>query len=110
MFNTWMHDPEAFQSEYEEYQDLMRELVEENEVDEDEYGNPSFFAVYGRKPVPGQDFDPDPAMCQDDYEFYTGTGRYTDYPDPNSPINQYDPREDYEPDDGFYFEMDGPEF
>jgi hypothetical protein len=29
-----------------------------------------------RKPVAGIDFDPDKPMCQDDYEHFTGTGRY----------------------------------
>jgi hypothetical protein len=39
---------------------------------------PSFFAVHHREPVLGIDFDPDGGLCQDDYEYYTGTGRYTD--------------------------------
>ncbi len=30
----------------------------------------------GREPQPGVDFDPDGDMCQDDYEFFTSTGRY----------------------------------
>lgn len=29
MFNTWMNDPEAFQSDYEEYQALIRKLAQE---------------------------------------------------------------------------------
>lgn len=41
---------------------------------------PSFEAQYGRKPEPGRDFDPDAGMCQDDYEYFTGTGRYTNTP------------------------------
>ncbi len=40
---------------------------------------PSFMATYGRKPKPEIDFDPDD-LCQDDYEYFTGTGRYTDHP------------------------------
>lgn len=29
MFNTWINDPEAFQSDYEEYQALLQELADE---------------------------------------------------------------------------------
>jgi hypothetical protein len=29
MFNTWINDPEAFQPEYEEYQELLRQLAQE---------------------------------------------------------------------------------
>lgn len=39
---------------------------------------PSFKAIYGREPVAGQDYDPDGSFCRDDYEFFTGTGRYSD--------------------------------
>jgi hypothetical protein len=39
---------------------------------------PSFKAFYGREPIAGKDYDPDGDMCQDDYEFLTGTGRYSD--------------------------------
>jgi len=39
---------------------------------------PSFFAQYGRKPIAGQDYDEHGFFCQDDYEYYTGTGRYSD--------------------------------
>lgn len=35
-----------------------------------------FKAVYGRDPIPGVDFDPDDPLCQDDYEYFSGTGRY----------------------------------
>jgi len=99
MFNDWMRDPEAFQSDYEEYQEVMREVAEE----ESEEKSPSFFVIYGHMPIPGQDYDPDMVICQDDYEFYTGTGHYTNDPDE---ISDYDPRDDYEPDDSFYFRMD----
>jgi hypothetical protein len=76
---------------------------------------PSFLLNTGRTPVAGKDFNPDKEMCQDDYEYYTGTGRYTNNidevtPDEGDDVEDYDPREDYEPDDGFYWEMDGPEF
>lgn len=37
----------------------------------------SFKATTGRDPIPGKDYDPD-NLCQDDYEFYTGTGEYKD--------------------------------
>lgn len=30
----------------------------------------------GREPEPGVDFDPDEPMCQDDYEYFSSTGRY----------------------------------
>jgi hypothetical protein len=33
-----------------------------------------------RPPVPGRDFDPDGSMCQDDYEYWTGTGQYARHP------------------------------
>jgi hypothetical protein len=39
---------------------------------------PSFYAIHGRKPEAGRDYDPDGPLCQDDYEYYTGTGRYAD--------------------------------
>ena len=39
---------------------------------------PSFKAFYDREPLAGKDYDPDGSMCQDDYEFFTGTGRYSD--------------------------------
>lgn len=29
MFNSWMHDPEAFSGDYEEYQALLRQLAQE---------------------------------------------------------------------------------
>jgi hypothetical protein len=41
---------------------------------------PSFKATRNRMPVSGVDYDPDKPMCQDDYEYYTGTGEYTDNP------------------------------
>ena len=41
---------------------------------------PSFQAQTGHAPVAGIDYDPDDTPCQDDYEFFTGTGRYTDDP------------------------------
>lgn len=41
---------------------------------------PSFQAQTGHAPAAGVDFDPDAALCQDDYEFFCGTGRYTDDP------------------------------
>lgn len=39
---------------------------------------PSFFATHGRKPIAGKDYDPEGSLCQDDYEFLSGTGRYSD--------------------------------
>jgi hypothetical protein len=76
---------------------------------------PSFLLNTGHTPVAGKDFNPDKTMCQDDYEYLTGTGRYTNNieevtVDEGDDVEDYDPREDYEPDDGFYWEMDGPEF
>ena len=53
---------------------------------------PSFKAINGKSPEPYQDFDPEKPLCQDDYEFFTGTGRYTDNPDPN-PVQYESPRE-----------------
>lgn len=41
---------------------------------------PSFRANFGHDPVPGEDYDPDGDLCQDDYEYYTGTGRYSHTP------------------------------
>lgn len=38
---------------------------------------PSFKGWYGRSPVAGQDYDPDD-LCQDDHEYLTGTGQYSD--------------------------------
>lgn len=38
---------------------------------------PGFKLVHGREPIEGQDFDPNGHFCQEDYEFLTGTGRYT---------------------------------
>lgn len=39
---------------------------------------PSFFATHGRKPIAGKDYDPEGSLCQDDYEYLSGTGRYSD--------------------------------
>lgn len=44
--------------------------------------HPSFRAIHGRAPVGGKDYDIEKPMCQDDYEFYTGTGAYSDYATP----------------------------
>ncbi len=41
---------------------------------------PSFDAQTGHAPAAGVDYDPDGAPCQDDYEYFTGAGRYTDDP------------------------------
>lgn len=35
-----------------------------------------FREQYGRDPVPGEDYDPEAVFCQDDYEYFTSTGRY----------------------------------
>jgi len=40
----------------------------------------SFLAQTGKKPVAGIDYDPDEPMCQDDYEYFTGTGGYSNSP------------------------------
>jgi hypothetical protein len=45
---------------------------------------PSFQALHGREPIAGVDFDPDGFTCQDDYEYFTGTGRYTNTPQHHS--------------------------
>ena len=42
---------------------------------------PSFKLQFGRPPVAGKDYDPNDVLCQDDYEYLTGTGRYTNNPD-----------------------------
>ena len=39
--------------------------------------HPSFKAQYGRQPIVGVDYDPD-GMSQDEYEYLTGTGQYSD--------------------------------
>ena len=39
---------------------------------------PSFKAIYGREPVAGRDYDQDGEMCQDDHDFFAGTGQYSD--------------------------------
>lgn len=36
---------------------------------------PGFKTLYGREPIAGKDYDPN-NLCQDDYEYLTGTGRY----------------------------------
>ena len=38
---------------------------------------PSFRACFNRSPIPGIDYDPD-NLSQDDYEYFTGTGQYSD--------------------------------
>jgi hypothetical protein len=43
---------------------------------------PSFFSQYGRKPIAGKDYDPDGSLCQDDYEYLSGSGRYSDHVTP----------------------------
>lgn len=42
---------------------------------------PSFFATWGFRPVAGKDYPLDEPMCQDDAEYFSGTGRYTDFPE-----------------------------
>lgn len=37
---------------------------------------PGFRTLHGRNPITGRDFNPDKGLCQDDYEYLTGTGRY----------------------------------
>ncbi len=39
---------------------------------------PSFKAIHGRAPIAGEDYNPDHDIQQDDYEYYTGTGPYSD--------------------------------
>lgn len=55
----------------------IRKLSNPNPVSE-EGPFPSFFAIHGRKPIAGKDFDPEVGLCQDDYEYFSGTGRYSD--------------------------------
>jgi hypothetical protein len=63
-----MMNPEAFTEEYEEEQRILAGMAK----------YPSFKAMNGRAPVAGKDYDPNGAMCQDDYEYFTGTGQYSD--------------------------------
>ncbi len=39
---------------------------------------PSFFAIHGRKPIAGKDFDPERGLCQDDHDYFAGIGQYSD--------------------------------
>lgn len=39
---------------------------------------PSFKALYSRSPIPGLDYDPEAGLCEDDYQFLSGTGQYSD--------------------------------
>lgn len=48
----------------------------------------SFEERYGRKPVAGVDFDPEAPMCQDDHEYFTGTGRYAKNQGLDEALNQ----------------------
>lgn len=48
----------------------------DKKAQDDKY--PSFFAQFGRHPIAGDDFSADGPMCQDDYEYFTGTGAYSD--------------------------------
>jgi hypothetical protein len=63
-----MLNPEAFTKEYEEEQRVLAEMAK----------YPSFKALNGHAPVAGKDYNPDGDMCQDDYEYFTGTGQYSD--------------------------------
>jgi hypothetical protein len=38
---------------------------------------PGFRLLTGREPIAGKDYDADGTLCQDDYEYLTGTGRYS---------------------------------
>ncbi len=72
-------------------------------IDGDVSKYPSFFKNHGRHPVPGVDYDPEEGFCQDDYEYFTGTGQYSDTgarPSDNTPTydDRYDPKESYLPD------------
>lgn len=40
--------------------------------------SPSFKALYARAAVPGRDYDRNAPMCQDDCEYFSGTGAYSD--------------------------------
>lgn len=40
--------------------------------------SPSFKAQHGRQPIAGRDFNPEGSLCQDDHEYLTGTGHYSD--------------------------------
>lgn len=37
----------------------------------------SFYATYGRLPIPGVDYDPNAPMCEDDYHYFMGLGDYS---------------------------------
>jgi hypothetical protein len=51
MFNSWMNDPEAFQSDYEEYQALLRQVAQEKADHEAE------LLAEGRKEIVSDDPD-----------------------------------------------------
>jgi hypothetical protein len=53
-------------------------LIALDEISREELPFPSFFAHYGRKPEPGKDYDPDGSLSQDEFEYLSGTGRYSD--------------------------------
>lgn len=56
---------------------------------------PSFKAFHGRDAVAGVDYNPGD-LCQDDYEYFTGTGRYSN----TAPVDGYTDTSDWRyPDD-----------
>jgi hypothetical protein len=78
-----MLNPEAFTEEYEEEQRILAEMAK----------YPSFKALTGHAPVSGKDYNPNGDMCQDDYEYFTGTGRYSDIGQAEVPFPDDEPDE-----------------
>lgn len=69
-----MLDPMNYQKELVELHAMDFESLREMGT---EPKAPSFKAINGRAPVAHEDYDPD-NISQDDYEFLTGTGGYSD--------------------------------
>lgn len=40
----------------------------------------SFKAIHGRAPIAGHDYDRDGELCQDDHDYLSGSGQYSDEP------------------------------
>lgn len=52
--------------------ELVDELMEQSFLESGEI----FIEDTPKDPIPGVDYDPDGDICQDDYEYFTKTGRY----------------------------------
>jgi HPt (histidine-containing phosphotransfer) domain-containing protein len=64
------------ESPFGEQRNDLYQIVDEIKSEQKSIIYPSFKELHGRDAIAGQDYAPDAALCQDDYEYFTGTGQY----------------------------------